>query len=223
MTVREAISYTDALHDNEISEEIKCRWISECEARLWSGVMLLHAQEFVPLSWPADADAVLSAPPPYDELYTAYLSAKLYLAYHEAQNYQNAMQAYNTLYGQYSIWYAAAYDPAHGGRMELRQYPTVVQGETASIAFCLPYPAEEISALALKLRAGDTVLSYSFSDCTWDGDTAMLTLAHEQSLALPAGIAAFTVTGVTKGGDRFEAWPPLTLRVVDTGYREVLS
>ena len=107
--------------------------------------------------------------------------------------------------------------------METAQYPTVVQGETASIVFVLPYEADEITSLALTLRAGETVLSYGKTDCTFDGDTATLTLAQTQSLTLPAGIAAFTVTGLSAGGERFEAWPPLTLRVVPTGYREVLA
>lgn len=218
------MTYVDEIHDNEFSDERKCRWVSECEARIWSGVMLLPPEGFPGYRWEYDADQVLLMPPPYDELYLVYLSAKIYLAYHEAQNYQNAMAAFNKLYDQTSIWYAKAYDPAHGGRMEIPEVPTIVQGETATVLFSLPYGADALGSLSAVVTAeGGTLLSLTREEMEVRGDEAQLTLTQEQSLALPAGVIHVAIAGTDLDGQRFEAWPPLAIRVVATAFQEVIG
>lgn len=223
MTIREAIAYADAIQDNEFEEAIKCRWLSECEARIWRGVMLRDPMEYDDYEWQYDADRELMMPPPYDELYQLYLSAKIYLAYREVQNYQNAMAAFNKLFDQTVIWYAKTYDPAHGGSMEIREIPTVVQGETVTVSFALPYEARLVATLRAVLTAGgSTLVAFDRDGMALSGEEAAFTLTQEQSLALPVGIVHVTVAGADADGNRFEAWPPLELRVVETGIGEVL-
>lgn len=223
MTIREAIAYIDAVQDNDLEESVKCRWLSECEARIWAGAMLRDPLEYDDYEWQYDADRELLMPPPYDEIYTAYLSAKIYLSYHEAQNYQNAMAAFNKLFDQVSIWYAKTYDPAHGGCMEIREIPTVVQGETVTVAFSLPYDGSLISSIAAVLSSGGAdVLTLGTEDIALTRDEAAFTLTQLQSLALPVGVAKISIAGTDADGNRFEAWPPLELRVVETGVSEVL-
>lgn len=218
MTIRDVIEYVDEIHDNEFSDELKCRWVSECEARIWSGIMLLEPLEYVPYEWQYDADRALLMPAPYDEIYTAYLHAKIYLAYHEAQNYQNAMAAFNKLFDQTSIWYAKAYDPAHGGQMEIMEVPTIVQGETAAVAFTLPYDHTALSTLRAVVTAGGAaVATFEMADMELSGTEAVFTLSEEQSLQLPVGIMSIAIGGADGEGNRFEAWPPLFVRVVETG------
>ncbi len=224
MTIREVILQGDELQDNEFSEERKCRWVSECEARIWSGIMLLPPEGFFGYQWEYDADRELLLPQPYDELYLLYVSAKMYLAYHEAQNYQNAMAAFNKLYDQTSIWYAKAYDPAHGGRMPLRETPTLVQGESVTVEFRLPYGADALGSLsAVVTAAGSAVWTAEREDMVLSGETARFTIPQEQSLALPVGTAKISVAGTDLDGQRFEAWPPLTVRVVATAFQEVIG
>lgn len=218
MTIRDVIEYIDEVHDNEFSDELKCRWVSECEARVWSGIMLLDPMGYEDYRWEYDADRALLMPPPYDEIYSAYLHAKIYLAYHEAQQYQNAMAAFNKLFDQTSIWYAKVYDPVHGGRMEIREVPTIVQGETAAVAFTLPYDHTALSALRAVMSAGGAeIVRVDMADMELSGSEAVFTLTEEQSLQLPVGIVSVAIGGADGEGNRFEAWPPLMIRVVATG------
>lgn len=218
MTIRQVIALVNAVQDNDLPEEVKCRWISECEARIWSSVMLQDPMAFVPYEWQYDADRELLMPAPYDELYGAYLSARIYLAYHEAQNYQNAMTAYNKLLDQTSIWYAKTYDPSHGGCMPIIEVPTVVQGETVTVAFSLPYSSTALSALQVAV-SNDTgvVMRASKDEMELSGSEAFLIIPQEQSLQLPLGILRVAIAGADLEGQRFEAWPPLAIRVVETG------
>lgn len=217
------IAYTDEIHDNTVSQALKCRWVSECEARVWRGVMLLPPQEFAAYEWPMDADRTLLLPPPYDELYGAYLHARLCLSDQEPRQYQNAMTAFNALYDQTVIWYAGEFDPAHGGCMEIPEVPTIVQGETAAISFTLPYDASALGSLRAVVSAGEeAVLTVSGEEMRIDGCEAIVTLCQEQSLQLPVGLIRVHVAGTDTAGQRFEAWPALAIRVVETGIGEVL-
>lgn len=119
VTIADLLAYIDEVEDNTFSEEIKCRWVTECEARVWCGVMLQRPEDFPGYRWPEDQGRTLYLPQPYAGLYEAYLLAKIALCQHETAQYQNAMALYNRLFDQTVIWYAAAYDPAHGGRMPL--------------------------------------------------------------------------------------------------------
>ena len=218
MTIRDVLEYVDEIHDNTFSDDLKCRWVAECEARVWTGVMLRDPLDLEGYRWEYDADRELLLPAPYDEIYAAYLHAKIYLAYHEAQQYQNAMAAYNRLFDQVSIWYAKTYDPVHGGGMEIPAVPTIVQGETAAVAFTLPYAATALSALrAVISRSGAAVYTFEMGDMELSGTEAVLTLTQEQSLQLPPGIISIAIGGADTEGNRFEAWPPLAIRVVETG------
>lgn len=224
MTIRDVIAYVDEIHDNDFSDALKCRWVSECEARIWSGIMLQPLAGFDNYEWQYDADRALLMPAPYDELYPAYLQAKIYLAYHEAQNYQNAMTAFNKLYDQASIWYAATYDPAHGGCMEIVALPTIVRGETAAVVFTLPYSGDRLSAMSAVLGSGGkTLLTLGMADMEIAGSEARFALNQVQSLSLPVGIMTVSIAGVDTDGQRFEAWPPLEIRVVETGVRGVIA
>ena len=224
MTIRDVIAYVDEIHDNEFSEALKCRWVSECEARIWSGIMLQPPQSFDNYEWQYDADRTLLMPPPYDEIYPAYLHAKIYLAYHEAQQYQNAMAAFNKLYDQTAIWYAKTFDPAHGGCMEVVEPETIVQGETVTIAFTLPYDATALGSLRATISAnGRQLLTIEREQMTLSGDEALFALTQSQSLDLPVGIIRVSIAGTDTDGNRFEAYPPLEIRVVATGIEGVLS
>ena len=49
------------------------------------------------------------------------------------------------------------------------------------------------------------------------GQEAVFTFSQEQSLSLPVGMIRVAVGGADQEGNRFEAWPPLMIRVVETG------
>ncbi|MBE6935629.1 MAG: hypothetical protein E7458_03915 [Ruminococcaceae bacterium] len=119
MTVSDLLAYIEEVEDHTFSDEVMCRWAAECEAGVWCGVMLQRPEDFAGYHWPEDAGRTLLLPPPYSGLYEAYLLAKIALCHHESAQYENAMALYNRLYSQTVIWYAATYDPAHGGRMPL--------------------------------------------------------------------------------------------------------
>ena len=95
---------------------------------------------------------------------------------------------------------------------------------TVTVAFSLPVEAETLSALQAVVSAGgEPVYEAALDQMETDGAEARFSIPQEQSLALPVGILRVAVAGLTAEGQRFEAWPPLELRVVETGVREVLA
>jgi len=116
MTIREAIRRVDDVKPNAFPEEAKLKWLSDLDGRLALNVFLMATAELrcFQYSYPADLDIELLVLPPHDDIYTAYLAAKIDEANGEYEKYQNSMTAYNSLYGDFVRWFAALYEPAQG-------------------------------------------------------------------------------------------------------------
>ena len=112
MTIAEVFEYIDEFHPNTVSQSLKLRWINEAEGYIQREVMLRRQAELEHWYRADDLNAVLLAPPPYDEQYVAYLDAKLFYLYHEITDYENAMERYNKIATDYAGWYARMYAPA---------------------------------------------------------------------------------------------------------------
>jgi len=118
MTIREAIQWVDDIKPNSFSDETKLKWLSALEGRLALNVFLLAGVElrYFQYGYPADMDAELLVQPPHDDIYTAYLAAKIDEANGEYELYQNSMTTYNGLFGGFARWFARTYEPAQGYR-----------------------------------------------------------------------------------------------------------
>ncbi len=118
MTIREAIRQTDDIKPNSFTEQTKLKWLSDLEGRLALNTFLLAAAElrYFQYGYPGDMDVELLVQPPHDNIYTAFLAAKIDEANGEYEKYQNSMAGYNALYGDFVRWFAAMYEPAQGYR-----------------------------------------------------------------------------------------------------------
>lgn len=93
MTAGEAIARADALMPNPFEETEKLRWLQTLDG--------LIAEEVPALGVPAaqyDAEQVLLADAPHDELYLHWLQAKMLYFLGEFTRYQNAMAQFNSAY-----------------------------------------------------------------------------------------------------------------------------
>lgn len=105
-------------------DEILLMWVSECEGMVLSEVHLVSVADIEPFALGADGSlptAELTAPFPYDKLYTQYVLAQIDYANGEYTKYQNSMQMFNATYTEYVHYVAEVLAPADG-RAELKQY-----------------------------------------------------------------------------------------------------
>lgn len=217
MTIREAVEFVDEVFPNTFSNERKTQWLSQCDAEVWTDVMLQPAGRFSGYRWAEDADLELIAPEAYEMMYVYWLQAQMHMAYQEIAEYTNAAQQYNHLRARFAIWYADTYDPAHGGRMTLIRIPTIRQGETATLVFTLPVSPDEIASVTGVLYGDEGEYGrWEKTDMEIDGMTAAVEMTSEETLALPVGIAWFSAVCVLTDGRRAEAQEPMKLRVCAT-------
>ena len=119
MTVNEAISWADQVKPNAFSREVKAEWLRRLDGSLALEVFLLPKTE---LDWlermrETAADYTLLVDPPYDDLYTLFLAAKIDEANGEYEKYANSAQLYNARRGAFTRWFCQTYDPAQGYRV----------------------------------------------------------------------------------------------------------
>ena len=116
MKIKEAIDAARAVTPDAFEEETLFSWLNQLEGQLASQVFLMAPAEIAQLqySYPEDLNTELLVAPPYDELYTAYLKAKVDAANGEYNKYANSMAIYNAVYGEFVCWFCQLYDPAQG-------------------------------------------------------------------------------------------------------------
>ena len=117
MTVEECIAYVDEVKPNAFSEDTKVRWIGQLEGRIAAEIFLMAPAElemFRFTSAEEDEDKELLVDPPYDDIYTAYLTAKVDSKNGEFNKLATAAQAFNRIWDEFSAYIANLYDPAGG-------------------------------------------------------------------------------------------------------------
>ena len=124
MKVDKLIKLVQTLKPPAFDKEILLMWVSECEGMVLSEVHLVSVADIEPFALGADGSlptAELTAPFPYDKLYTQYVLAQIDYANGEYTKYQNSMQMFNATYTEYVHYVAEVLAPADG-RAELKQY-----------------------------------------------------------------------------------------------------
>lgn len=108
MTINEAISQVDTLNPNQISDEIKVRWISVLEGKIIDEIILTHElSEIVEFNGYSinDMDTELIVPDTYADVYIFYLNAMIYQTNQESARYMSAMQMFNSAWQDYANYY----------------------------------------------------------------------------------------------------------------------
>ena len=73
MLVKEAIEMSDALNENKIPFEIKLKWLSDFETKIYNEVYATHEDCPNGFRVPTDEEDELLIEAPYDEVYVSYL------------------------------------------------------------------------------------------------------------------------------------------------------
>lgn len=124
MTIDKLIKLAKKLKPTPFDDEILLMWVNEIEGMVLSEVHLVTVTDIAPYELGEDESlptAELTAPYPYDKLYTQYLMAQIDYANGEYSKYQNTMQMFNAYYTEYVHYVAEVLAPADG-RADLLQY-----------------------------------------------------------------------------------------------------
>ena len=117
MTVSECIAYVDEVKPNAFSPDMKAIWIGQLEGRIAAEIFLMAPAELKKFHFTTedeDGNKTLLVDPPYDDIYTAYLTAKVDSKNGEFNKLSTAAQAFNRLWDEFSAYIANTYDPAAG-------------------------------------------------------------------------------------------------------------
>lgn len=121
-TLREVIARVDAIKPNAYSDETKVSWLNALEGRIVVGVFQMRvAQAAARMHSPDDLEQELLVKFPHDDIYEAWLAAKIDFANGEYEKYQNSMAMYNELYEDFVQLVAMRYNPAQMEAPEERE------------------------------------------------------------------------------------------------------
>lgn len=117
-TFREIIQRADENKPNAFSDRQKFTWLVTLDGRVAADVLLMDIREIRQLErkYPQDMDAEPLVSYPHQDIYDAWLEAKIDAANGEYDKYQNSMELYNAAYGDFVRWFASSYHPAQGYR-----------------------------------------------------------------------------------------------------------
>lgn len=120
MTVQECIDIVDGYMPNAYNENVKSRWVRECEGKVYRELFLLQPRGFVGVTWwesgtrstPTNPylDEELSIPAPYNQIYQLYLEAQIHYHNAEPDRYNMTMTLFNDLWHQLVVWFGQDYD-----------------------------------------------------------------------------------------------------------------
>ena len=114
MTIREAIEQTDALKDNQYTQEQKIGWLSQLDGYVFKEIILTHENDGTPFSGfnsETDPDTELLVPAPYTDVYRWFLESRIDLANGELAKYNNSVSLYNNAYLTYFDYYNRTHAP----------------------------------------------------------------------------------------------------------------
>ena len=115
MTLIEAINMVDALKPNVYTQSDKVKWISNLDGMIKSKIIDTHeggediAYESYTDDTPLDTRLLVNAP--YEEIYVAWLEAKIDYANGEYARYNNSVIRYNDLYTAFQNEYNRTHMP----------------------------------------------------------------------------------------------------------------
>ena len=112
MTARQIIDYVDEIKPNAFSDAVKLRWLNTLEGRVATEVMLMPQQQVPELMLRLTDTPMVE--PPYDDIYTSWLEAKIDEANGEYNKYANTAAVFNSAWSGFVCWFAQTYDPAQG-------------------------------------------------------------------------------------------------------------
>lgn len=113
-TFKEIIARVDDRKPNSYSQQAKFQWLTDLNGKIAADAFLMSPAKIreLPRKYPEDMDREPLVLYPHDDLYDAFLEAKIDYANGDYSDYQNRMEGYNGLYSNFRLWLHNAYDPA---------------------------------------------------------------------------------------------------------------
>lgn len=102
MTVEKILATVDSVKKNNVSGELKCRWIADAEGKVLCEIHRLSADE---LPNACEYDHELSVPEPYCELYVFYVVAMLAFIGGKYDEYAAATEKFRAAFTAYAKYY----------------------------------------------------------------------------------------------------------------------
>lgn len=110
MKLSEAIIRAQKLKPDIYGDEIMSQWISELDGRL--SVETMGQTEPVSYRWPADTNADLLVPTPYDNVYELYIVSMTDFHNREMEKYANDSILFDQAMGDFKAYYRRTHAPA---------------------------------------------------------------------------------------------------------------
>lgn len=121
MTIKEALETVDILRrNNNISEEMKIKWLSRLDAKAHREIFLTHkgiepgTEDFTGYDVGTPQEQELMIPFPYDEVYEYYLVMKVDETLKESLNYNISAEKFNAAYQAFMDRYNKTHTPVYG-------------------------------------------------------------------------------------------------------------
>ena len=117
MTVQQCIEFVDEIRPNAFSVEAKMAWLSQVEGKIASEIFLMAPAELWQFQYKTaleDGDKELLVDPPYDDIYVAFLTAKVDSKNGEFNRLSTAAQSFNRLWNEFAAFIGNRYDPGAG-------------------------------------------------------------------------------------------------------------
>ena len=112
-TLQEVIELVDAIKPNAFDPAVKVAWINSLEGRIIVDVFQLPWSQAVARKHSADdLNTELLVRFPHDDIYEAWLLAKIDFANGEAEKDENSITMYNEVYDNFVHMIAMRFDPA---------------------------------------------------------------------------------------------------------------
>ena len=114
MKIIEAINRIDSLKHNTYSESDKVEWLSRLDAMVKNHIIDTHEGDEVTFTGyddGTDLQTELLVPAPYDEVYLRWMEAQIYYHNGEYDNYNNAIDMFNTAFDGYKNYYNRTHMP----------------------------------------------------------------------------------------------------------------
>ena len=112
MTIEEVLAEVDEIKPNTFDDNIKIKWISELDGKIFNELILTHEHDsevtFEPYT---DMNTELLAEFPYTDIYRHYVFANIDYSNCESDRYQNSMLMFNNAYEEYRKHYNKTHKP----------------------------------------------------------------------------------------------------------------
>ncbi len=120
MTTQEILDRVNSLKPNTIDDNLKIEWLIGLDTKIKQEIIDTHEGIDKEVGdYNANRDIPLIVVSPYDELYIAYIMAKIDFYMADISRYNNEMAMYNTQLSQYYDYINRTYKPVYRNNLKV--------------------------------------------------------------------------------------------------------